>query len=293
MDLLRVVEYLYPNLIDLTDYIVEDNWNWAELNWLNTEIIKPTQEELNVGWTSYQNKKVISEKITKIRELKREIRSYSWAITNLNNVEFDAIEVYEISKLKIEYNTLKTELDTYDQVIVESILNPDNIDYSLYWEEEEEEQSSGASIITWGIILWGSNTIPEGYLVCYWQLVSKTTYADLFTVIWTNYWSSSDTEFTVPNLNWRVPAWKGSSEYISSKFNALWRMEWEETCNLWISNMPSHNHSYTRVYESSWWTSGWGWSWMRASSYNTSSKWSWSAHNNLQPFCVFNFIIKT
>lgn len=55
------------------------------------------------------------------------------------------------------------------------------------------------------IIAFGSNTVPEGYLLCNGSTVSRTTYAALFAVIGITYGEGDgSTTFALPNLTNRV-----------------------------------------------------------------------------------------
>lgn len=60
-------------------------------------------------------------------------------------------------------------------------------------------------------IIWpyGGTSAPSGFLLCYGQAVSRTTYASLFAVIGTAYGAGdSATTFNVPDLRGRIPAGK-------------------------------------------------------------------------------------
>ena len=55
------------------------------------------------------------------------------------------------------------------------------------------------------IIAFGSNTVPEGYLLCNGSTVSRTTYAALFAVIGITYGEGDGSStFALPNLTDRV-----------------------------------------------------------------------------------------
>jgi len=61
-----------------------------------------------------------------------------------------------------------------------------------------------------GVVLpYAGASAPTGWLLCYGQAVSRTTYADLFTAISTTYGAGDgSTTFNVPDLRGRVPAGK-------------------------------------------------------------------------------------
>jgi len=53
---------------------------------------------------------------------------------------------------------------------------------------------------------WGKSTAPVGYLLCDGTAVSRTTYADLFTIISTTYGAGNgSTTFNVPDLQGKMP----------------------------------------------------------------------------------------
>lgn len=57
------------------------------------------------------------------------------------------------------------------------------------------------SLPTGTVIAYSANTIPDGYLLCNGAAVSRTTYADLFSVIGTTYGEGNgSTTFALPNL---------------------------------------------------------------------------------------------
>lgn len=144
--------------------------------------------------------------------------------------------------------------------------------------------------------IWMSNTIPNGYLLCNGQAVSKTTYADLYAVIGSTF-GETDTTFNVPDLRGKVPVGYNSSE---SEFNALGKTGGEKTHTLTTNEMPSHNHLNTsasmfasadvsgtnRLAASS----GGGANYDIRNTFISAG--GGQAHNNLQPYNTVNYIIK-
>ena len=53
------------------------------------------------------------------------------------------------------------------------------------------------------MVAYGSTTAPSGWLLCYGQTISRTTYADLFTAISTTYGSTDSATFKVPDMRGR------------------------------------------------------------------------------------------
>jgi microcystin-dependent protein len=64
--------------------------------------------------------------------------------------------------------------------------------------------------ITGELKMWPTATAPVGYLLCNGALVSRTTYADLFSVIGTTYGAGDNTStFGLPNFNDKMPIGAG------------------------------------------------------------------------------------
>jgi microcystin-dependent protein len=72
-----------------------------------------------------------------------------------------------------------------------------------------------------GIILdYGGTTAPDGWLLCYGQPISRTTYSALFNILGTTYGSGDgSTTFNVPDLRGRVTA--GQDDMGGSSANRL------------------------------------------------------------------------
>ena len=63
--------------------------------------------------------------------------------------------------------------------------------------------------MTGTVLPFAGSTSPSGWLLCYGQAVSRTTYANLFAVIGTTYGvGDGSTTFTLPDLRGRVAAGK-------------------------------------------------------------------------------------
>ena len=150
-------------------------------------------------------------------------------------------------------------------------------------------------------------TAPTGYLLCQGQSLDTTTYGNLFNVIEYTY-GGSGSSFLLPNLQNRVPVGKGPD----AEFDALGETGGAKTHTLTIAEMPSHTHTqnpHTHGLRGPVWRetgfnvqmptgSGTGVSvdqglgTYEATATNQSTGGS-AAHNNLQPYIVLNYIIKT
>lgn len=165
-----------------------------------------------------------------------------------------------------------------------------------------------------GIIqMFAGATPPTGWLVCDGSAISRTTYATLFAAIGTT-WGSGDgsTTFNIPDLRGRAPIGAGTGSDLTAR--TLGGKFGEETHVLTAgeTGLRAHTHEFTqptiRMKYASVGASG---SVNRPASsgtnYTTSiasasggavgavtgGEKSGSAHNNMQPSAVVNFIICT
>ena len=141
------------------------------------------------------------------------------------------------------------------------------------------------------IIMWPSNVLPSGWLVCQGQAVSRSTYASIFGVIGTTYGVGDGvTTFNLPNFQGRVPT--GVSTSDSSFYLAV--AGGEKTHTLVTAEMPSHHHDTNRNLNAQNQSAAPGaYIIMGVGSWNTLDTGGDGAHNNLAPYLSVNFIIKT
>lgn len=112
------------------------------------------------------------------------------------------------------------------------------------------------SVPTGGIMPYAGNTAPDQFLLCNGSAVSRTTYADLFSIIGTTYGvGDNSTTFNLPNLMGRVPMGAGtgaqnggSGTGVISGGTALTarsrgQFGGAETHQLSAAEMPQHTHS--------------------------------------------------
>ena len=139
------------------------------------------------------------------------------------------------------------------------------------------------------ISLFAGTTAPSGWLICDGSAVSRTTYANLFSVIGTTYGTGDgSTTFNIPNLKGKVPVGLDSSD---TSFDTI-----GETGG--SKELQAHTHTYNRqkLFDTetpSLGSSGYGSTTIIAWGgvvLNTSSTGTGNS-GNLQPYIVLNYII--
>lgn len=160
--------------------------------------------------------------------------------------------------------------------------------------EKGDKGNPGDMAPVGSIYLWGSNTIPEGYLLCNGQAISRTEYSDLFAILGTSYGSGDGSStFNLPDFRSNVPIGVDNND---NNINTLGKEYGEKTHTLTANEIPPHNHSLTAHG-----SDGTG-NMVSQSIGNGGSRVvaSWvigntgggQAHNNMQPSIAMNFIIK-
>lgn len=170
-----------------------------------------------------------------------------------------------------------------------------------------------AAAPTGGVIDFGGTAAPAGWVLCYGQAISRTTFSDLFTVIGTTYGTGDgSTTFNVPDLRGRVVAGQDDMGGVSANRltgqsggvdgDVLGGSGGGETHTLTTAELAAHTHTTNVDYSGplSGGASGQHEFYERPGVTNvgsdniaSASAGSDTAHNNVQPTLILNKIIKT
>ena len=156
-----------------------------------------------------------------------------------------------------------------------------------------------------GPIPFAGASAPTGWLLCYGQAISRTTYAALFAAISTAFGAGDgSTTFNVPDCRGRVPAGKDNmGGTAASRLTTagsgvdgatLGASGGAQTHTLTTNQIPSHTHNYVGGANAAG-TGTVGAAGQSANGYVMATQGAGSdqAHNNTQPTIVTNYIIKT
>lgn len=152
------------------------------------------------------------------------------------------------------------------------------------------------------VVSYAGLNAPTGWLICDGRAVSRTTYANLFAIIGTQYGAGDgSTTFNIPNLKGKIVVGLDGND---TDFNTIGKTGGEKKHTLTVEEMPSHNHILysNRDYQSSPGAGYWGWDLLDGWAYGgeqdvtnsggTRNSGGSQPHNNLQPYQVQNYIIK-
>lgn len=170
---------------------------------------------------------------------------------------------------------------------------------------------SGAGAVPVGIVSYfGGTSAPMGYLACAGSVVSQATYAALYAVCGSAFDTGGEGSgnFRLPDLRGRTPIGVGAGATLTSR--ALGDKIGEETHVLTTSEIPTHTHTITDAGHTHTWpdVAGGGTpgiiqqsGMLTFTAFSTQSKvtgitiadtGSGTAHENMQPTTVVEFIIK-
>ncbi len=149
------------------------------------------------------------------------------------------------------------------------------------------------------IAAYAGATVPTGWVECDGQAISRTTFAALFTAIGTAWGiGNGSTTFNVPDLRGRVLLDDGTGGGLTAR--TLAGQGGEETHLLTSGEIPAHTHKW--YHNMAFNSTGAGGGDRVNATYNTdtgnkaldtSAVGGGTAHNNMQPFAVVKYIIKT
>lgn len=142
------------------------------------------------------------------------------------------------------------------------------------------------------------STAPTGWLICDGSNVSRTTYANLFAAISTNFGSGDgSTTFGLPDLKGRVPVGvDGSPSRLNGAHaETLAGSGGADFITLTIAEMPSHAHAAHGFYVT---TGGTAANALRFDGPNADvggveNTGGGGAHDNMPPYLVVNWMVKT
>jgi microcystin-dependent protein len=145
-----------------------------------------------------------------------------------------------------------------------------------------------------GVVLpFAGSTAPTGWLLCFGQAVSRTTYASLFTALGTSYGAGDgSTTFALPDLRGRIPGGKdnmggSAASRLTSGGSGV------DGATLGASG-GTQTHTLTNAQLPTSVIGTGGSTIARGSTVSDlQTVGSGQAHNNTQPTIVLNYIIKT
>lgn len=156
------------------------------------------------------------------------------------------------------------------------------------------------------MMVFAGASAPSGWLLCFGQAISRTTYATLFSAVSTTYGiGDGSTTFNLPDMRGRVAAGADNmggsaagrltSTTMSPDGNTLSATGGTQTHTLITAEMPSHTHALSDAYPGvntggSWQQNGGAYGGSISSIGSTGGG---GAHLNVQPTLVLNYIIKT
>lgn len=153
---------------------------------------------------------------------------------------------------------------------------------------------SGDTLPIGAIMPFGSDTIPDNWLLCNGQAVSRTDYQELFNTIGITYGSGDGfTTFNLPDLQGKIPVGLDEND---TDFDTLGNTGGEKKHQLTVDEIPAHSHVTEDYFEGGGGTPGvWAvrsLSNLEGYKHGVTNTGGNQSHNILQPYIVQNYIIK-
>lgn len=167
----------------------------------------------------------------------------------------------------------------------------------MYQRTGEEDDKVAAGVNVADLKATASSTAPSGWLICNGAAKSRTTFSSLFVAIGTTYGvGDGSTTFNIPDGVGRVLIGAGTGAGLTARTRG--DEDGEETHLTDITEMPNHGHSLNNAgvlvdsaagseYVTTAGNKG------NIVAVTTDNVGSDAPHNNMQPFFVANWIIKT
>lgn len=146
------------------------------------------------------------------------------------------------------------------------------------------------------MLIWLTDTAPNGWHLCYGQAISRTTYARLFALLGTTFGiGDGTTTFNLPDLRGRLPLGQddmggvSANRVTNAQADSIGGAAGAENHTLITAEMPAHTHTvkiggasgnYSQEIT------------LGSSTFDTGSTGGGAAHNNVQPYLTTNYIIK-
>jgi microcystin-dependent protein len=178
---------------------------------------------------------------------------------------------------------------------------------SLYQGENKIASNAivGDTLPIGSMVPYPSDTIPDNWLLCDGQAVNRTTYSLLFAVLGISHGSGDgSTTFNLPNIKGKTIVGRDSAD---TDFDVLGENRGSKTQTLSVANLPAHNHNFASSTGKQVITGTPGGYTDAVNDYLAVSVGitagsdnrlqigfigSGTAHNNIQPSIVENYIIK-
>lgn len=146
------------------------------------------------------------------------------------------------------------------------------------------------------IIMYPKAVPPAGWLNCNGSAVDRTVYANLFSVIGTDFGSGDGiSTFNLPNYSGRAPVGVGLSDAPDATPWSIGEMRGTETHRLTVEELPQHTHDVDAKAQNDTGSGAIadGSDNSAGTVVSTQSTGGDLSHNNIQPSIGINFIIKT